>query len=84
MSGDSRWLQEGFDKQLSHLIEEAGEVLAAAGKTQRWGRDSTNPTLVKGDKNFGETNEEWLMREIGDLELAIIRLRCTVMYKEHK
>jgi len=51
---DTRFLQDGFDKQLSHVIEECGEVLAAAGKTQRWGRESVNP-LLPLDKQ--ETNE---------------------------
>ncbi len=72
---DPRFLQAGFDKQLAHLVEECGEVLAAAGKTQRWGRESYNP-LVPVDQR--ETNIDWLMREIADLEEAIARLRVTV------
>jgi hypothetical protein len=36
--------------------EECGEVLAAAGKTQRWGRD--RPTLKPGDPLYDEPNEE--------------------------
>ncbi len=44
---DPRFLQDGFEKQLAHLIEECGEVLAAAGKTQRFGLDSVNPLLPK-------------------------------------
>lgn len=72
---DVRFLQTGFDKQLAHLIEECGEVLAAAGKTQRWGPHSVNP-LIPADQQ--EANIDWLMREIDDLADAISRLRATV------
>lgn len=77
---DPRFLQTGFDKQLSHVIEECGEVLSAAGKTQRWGKDSPNPLLPKEQQ---ETNEVWLLRELNDLKLAIDRLLVT-MYAESK
>lgn len=59
------------DKALAHLIEEMGEVLSAAGKTQRFGMDSYNPYLPKDQQ---ETNESWLRREVGDLKLAIAKL----------
>ncbi len=68
---DQRFLQDGFDKRLSHLIEECGEVLAAAGKTQRWGADSGNPLLPAEQQ---EKNIDWLRRELGDLKQAISRL----------
>lgn len=71
---DRRFLQEGFDKQLAHVVEECGEVLAAAGKTQRWGRKSVNP-LIPEDAQ--ETNESWLVRELRDLDEAIGRLLAT-------
>lgn len=76
---DSRFLQQGFDKQLSHLIEECGEVLAAAGKTQRWGRHSVNPLLPK---ELQETNLAWLRREIQDLKQTIQRLEATIEEEE--
>jgi hypothetical protein len=85
---------KGFQKRLGHLIEELGEALQAAGKTVRWGRDSTDPTcgacdgeepdrvhyqdLREGGHLFErktETNEEWLLRELGDVEQAIARFR---------
>jgi NTP pyrophosphatase (non-canonical NTP hydrolase) len=72
---DPRFLQDGFDKQLAHLVEECGEVLAAAGKTQRWGLDSVNPLLPVDQQ---ETNGEWLFREIVDLDEAIGRLLATM------
>lgn len=67
---DTRFLQDGFDKKLSHLIEECGEVVAAAGKLQRFGRESFNPLLPVEQQ---ETNESWLRRELQDLKMAIAR-----------
>lgn len=72
---DPRFLQAGFDKRLSHVIEECGEVLAAAGKTQRWGRTSVNPLLPVAQQ---ETNEAWLRRELLDLQKAVTRLLETM------
>lgn len=57
---------------LAHLIEECGEVLAAAGKTFRYGFDSVNP-LIPADQR--ETNGAWLWREMEDLEMAIAALK---------
>jgi len=34
------------EQALGYLVEECGEVLAAVGKTQRWGLESTNPELL--------------------------------------
>lgn len=68
---DPRFLQKGFTKQLAHVIEEAGEMLAAAGKTQRWGLKSFNP-LAKYEER--ESNRKWLKRELIDLRDAINRL----------
>ena len=72
---DPRFLQAGFDKQLAHAIEECGEFLAAAGKTQRWGRESVNPTIPSEQQ---ETNEEWLLRELDDAIGALRRLKGTI------
>jgi NTP pyrophosphatase (non-canonical NTP hydrolase) len=69
---DPRFLQDGFDKRLFHLIEECGELLAAAGKTQRWGPESANPLLPVEEQ---EKNIDWLKREIADVEQAIYRLK---------
>jgi len=69
---DARFLQDGFDKKLSHVIEECGEVLAAAGKTQRWGLYSVNPLVAPEQREY---NINWLKREIQDLEDAITRLK---------
>lgn len=54
-----------------YLIEEAGEVMAAAGKTLRWGEFSTNPEIPKGKR---VTNVAWLRSEMRDLRGAIERM----------
>lgn len=54
-----------------YLIEECGEVLAAAGKTLRWGELSYNPEIPLEQR---ETNEAWLLRELKDLKGAINRM----------
>ena len=74
---DHRFLQEGYDLQLSHLMEQAAKVIQAGAKIQRWGRDSTNPILPVGAPHYGETNEKWLRRKIGDFILAAGRLANT-------
>lgn len=57
---------------LGYLVEECGEVLAAVGKTQRWGLESTNPEIPVMER---ETNRDWILRELKDLETAIARVR---------
>jgi len=69
---DPKYIRPGVPFALSHVVEECGEVLAAAGKCQRWGMDSVNPELPPEDQ---ETNRDWLSRELDDLEGAIGRLR---------
>lgn len=54
-----------------YLIEECGEVLAAAGKTLRWGELSYNPELPRAQREY---NIEWLRREMADLRGAMDRL----------
>lgn len=60
-----KYLRNDFDFCLARLIEECGEVLAAAEKLQRWGRDSVDPTVPVFHQ---ETNEDWLLLEMKDLE----------------
>jgi NTP pyrophosphatase (non-canonical NTP hydrolase) len=60
---------------LGYLVEECGEVLAAVGKAQRWGLESVNPELRPGDDFYKETNREWILRELIDLEGAIARVK---------
>lgn len=56
------------DQALAHLIEECGEVIAAYGKMQRWGKLSVNPELPPEQQ---ETNIDWVKREIRDLQKAL-------------
>jgi NTP pyrophosphatase (non-canonical NTP hydrolase) len=60
------------DQALGYLVEECGEVLAAVGKTQRWGLASVNPDLPVEKQ---ETNRDWILRELEDLSGAIDRAR---------
>lgn len=69
---DPKYLRSTLSFCIAHLVEECGEVLAAAGKTQRWGLTSVNPELPPEQQ---ETNVAWLMREVVDLEGAIARLK---------
>lgn len=57
-----------FDQALGYLVEEAGEVMAAVGKTQRWGAESYNPEIPKDQR---EENGYWILRELTDLKRAI-------------
>lgn len=54
--------------RLHQLSEECGEVVAAIGKTLRFGTESFNPYLKPEDR---ETNIDWVKREVNDLKLAI-------------
>lgn len=69
------YLRDGFPFALSHFVEECGEALAAAGKTQRWGLLSVNPELPSEQQ---ESNRDWLLRELTDLEGAMDRLRSEI------
>jgi len=57
-----------LDQKLGYLVEECGEVMAAVGKSLRWGLDSVNPELDADDQ---ETNQDWILRELQDLKRAI-------------
>ena len=78
---DPKYLQDGFDKKLAHVIEECGEFLAAAGKTQRWGAFSVNPELPREMQEF---NIDWLGREMMDLSETMGRLIESIQAGEHK
>lgn len=61
-----------FDQALSHLIEELGELVSAAGKTGRFGLDAVNPELPPVEQ---ETNFAWMQREFEDVLDAWLQLR---------
>lgn len=63
-----QYMPKTREQHFGYLIEECGEVLAAAGKTLRWGEMSTNPELPPQDR---ETNLAWLNREMRDLRNAL-------------
>lgn len=75
---DPKYFRPGFDFALSHAIEEAGEFLAAAGKTQRFGAQSVNPELPVDRQ---ETNITWLKREMADLRAALDRIDAELAEK---
>ncbi len=58
--------------RLGYLVEECGEVLSGVGKSIRWGLDSVNPEIPISEQ---ETNRDWILRELEDLELAIAHAR---------
>lgn len=62
-----------LEAAVAYLVEECGEVLAAAGKSLRWGFASTNPELPLSQR---ESNINWLLRELADVETAINRVRA--------
>lgn len=64
-------------QKLGYFSEECGEVLAAVGKTIRWGLNSVNPELAVEDQ---ETNREWILRELKDLKQAIRLLEKDLRY----
>ena len=66
MQEGHKYFPRTVEQKLGYLVEECGEVMAAVGKTQRWGLESYNPDLGPDS----ETNREWIMREIRDLERA--------------
>ena len=72
---DVRYFRDTFEACLAHVVEECGEVLAAAGKTQRWGWFSVNPELPREQQ---ESNLVWLQRELADLKGAIARLETVI------
>jgi len=67
-----RYEPKTLEQKLGYLVEECGEVLAAVGKTQRWGLQSVNPELPPEEQ---ETNQEWLLRELTDLTRAVRMIR---------
>ena len=71
-----RYLPMTLPNKLAQLAEEAGEVVAAVGKTLRFGLDSENPELPDGIR---EKNRVWLKRELEDLKRAIAKVEEFLM-----
>lgn len=70
---DPKYMRPGLGFAQGKAIEEAGEFLAAMGKTQRWGWDSFNPELPISKR---ETNAVWVRRELKDLREALDNLEA--------
>lgn len=68
---DPRWMRPGVKFAMGKAVEEAGEFIAAVGKTMRWGWMSFNPDLPLAQR---ETNVAWVRREMADLRAALDNL----------
>lgn len=68
---NQKYMRPGLDFAVGKAVEEAGEFLAAVGKTLRWGWSSVNPELPPGDR---EPNAAWVRREMADLRGALDNL----------
>jgi hypothetical protein len=68
MNPDHKYYPRTSRQKLGYLVEECGEVMAAVGKTLRWGLESSNPELPPEER---ETNRAWILRELKDLRQAI-------------
>jgi NTP pyrophosphatase (non-canonical NTP hydrolase) len=66
MHAGHKYYPRTIDQKLGYLVEECGEVMAAVGKTQRWGLGSYNPDIGPDS----ETNRDWILRELRDMEQA--------------
>lgn len=69
---DERFMKPGLDHATGKLVEECGEVLAGLGKSIRHGWKSVNPLIPVEQQ---ETNIDWVIRELNDLEDACVRFR---------
>lgn len=65
------YMRAGLDFAVGKAVEEVGELLAAIGKTQRWGWFSVNPELKPADQ---ESNLAWVRREMEDVRGALDNL----------
>ncbi len=74
---DERFIsdKDSLNKRLAHAVEECGEFLAAAGKTQRFGGWSVNPLIPMEERI---PNLLWLLNELMDLRAALERLSSSL------
>lgn len=68
---DPKYMRPGLDFAVGKATEEAGEFIAAIGKTLRWGWSSVNPELPPEEQ---ERNKDWVRREMADLREALDNL----------
>jgi hypothetical protein len=67
---DPKYVRPGLDFARGKAIEEAGELLAALGKSLRWGWLSRNPESGASS----EINADWVRREMADMRGALDNL----------
>lgn len=74
---DPKYMRPGLDFAVGKTVEECGEaileigeLLAAIGKTLRWGWRSVNPETPADQ----ETNAAWIERKIADVRREIADL----------
>lgn len=78
---NAAYLPKTLKGKLARLAEEAGEVVTAYGKIQRFGLDTRyNPVLKRvTNRDYAvESNREAMMRELRDLESALNEARAAL------
>jgi NTP pyrophosphatase (non-canonical NTP hydrolase) len=77
---NSAYMPKTIEQKLGYVAEECGEVLAAVGKTIRWGVDSVDPTVPEA---MQETNGDWILRELNDLKMAMFILEQELLARKN-
>lgn len=72
-----KYMRPGLNFAVGKAVEEAGEFIAAMGKTIRWGWHSYNPELAAAHR---EINMDWVMREMADLRGALDNLEHEIKH----
>ena len=65
-----KYMRPGLDFARGKAVEECGELLAALGKSLRWGWLSRDPEPGASP----ETNADWVRREMADVRGALDNL----------
>lgn len=73
-----KYKPRGETQTLGYLVEECGEVQHVAGKSLRWGLLSFNKELPLNQR---ETNRDWLLRELVDLQRALSMVQLMLSAK---
>ena len=68
---DQNYMRAGLDFAVGKMVEECGELMAALGKTVRFGWKSSDPGLPMNER---ETNRDWVLREMNDTRDALDNL----------
>jgi hypothetical protein len=68
---NEKYMRPGLTFAMGKAVEEAGEFIAAMGKTMRWDWESFNPEIPEAER---ETNLAWVRREMADVRNAFDNL----------